>query len=263
MALSKLLDPDDTTYFRENTIGPGAPLFFLHIPKTAGSSFGREMRSRLKPNANLVFNYKNDSRPMHLQLPYVVDRFLARPNRSRVRFASGHIQFVHACRIKVVEPATRLVTFLRRPIDRMISDYRYQSTDAHPLKAKFVAEYPTFGDFIVADGPENKMHKFLCAYRGEPVDDVISRLTQKFTFVGTVEHYEIAFQIITALIGKVELPSIVANKTNNTEAPSVDPTPQQLKIFNDKNALDIQLYEHFSELLKSNKKLLENKLQQR
>ena len=55
----------------------------------------------------------------------------------------------------------KLITMLRDPAVRMISDYRYQTTPAHPVHREFVERFPTFEDYLATEWTRNRMFRFL------------------------------------------------------------------------------------------------------
>jgi hypothetical protein len=137
---------------------------FLHLPKTAGSSLAEEIGFHLPPHGKISLDYLDASLPHRLKRQRAVDGFLADlAQNGRFRSASGHITMKQALQIKRVHPPTRIVTFLRDPVRRVISDYRYQRTPAHPLHAAFARRFPTIADYVRADEGRNKMWKRLVA----------------------------------------------------------------------------------------------------
>ena len=262
MSILKLIDPTDGSYFSENHLGRDTLLYFLHIPKTAGSSFGVEMRSRLTPNYKILIDYGESKLPIAVQRHMLFANFLAMKNRQRLRFVSGHIPFQNACTVALAAPNVRFVTFLRDPMARIISDYRYQLSDAHPLHAKFAASYPNFGSYIEHRGANEKMYHFLCLYRGESVEDVISRMERTFMLVGTLEHYELCFEIVTALIGKMQKPSVETNKGDSKKTLPVAPSNKEIQRVREKNPNDYRIYQHFQNMLSANETIINGKLKQ-
>lgn len=103
---------------------PETTLLFLHIPKAAGTTLSRiaarhfpaSTQYRLGANAQLGLQRFND-------LPEKI--------RSRYRYLAGH--FPYGAHEKVPGPSAYL-TFLRDPVDRVISFYHFIRADpAHPL----------------------------------------------------------------------------------------------------------------------------------
>jgi hypothetical protein len=91
------------------------PVFFLHIPKTAGTSVRAILQNRFA-QSECLFNVQ-------------MARFHAEdPNRYRL--VSGHVGIEYADRF---DRPPIVITFLRDPIERAVSAYYFQRTrdDAH------------------------------------------------------------------------------------------------------------------------------------
>lgn len=257
LSFLKLLDPQDSTYFEDNKLDGKSLLFFLHIPKTAGSSFGGEMRQRLSPAFHIIFDYRNVDVPVRHQETSVFQQFLLQDLTSRFRFASGHVRFQTCASLLVLGRKVRMVTFLRDPVERMVSDFRYQRTPKHPLCDTFIREFPTFRDYAHHRGAWDKMYAFLRLSPGEPVEDVIRRMEQRFALVGTVEHYELAFRVVTALCGQQEPPTINANQS---PADIFEPSAADISEARAANAIDMEIYTHFAGLWSDAGKTVKQKL---
>src|SRR5687767_14219501 len=77
-------------YVAANRDAPGTLWYFIHIPKTAGSSFRGELAARLKPQMNVRLDRANDGVAHKDKLHQAVCAFLADPRSAACRFASGH-----------------------------------------------------------------------------------------------------------------------------------------------------------------------------
>ncbi|MCC2099479.1 MAG: sulfotransferase family 2 domain-containing protein [Hyphomicrobiales bacterium] len=257
MSFPKLFDPRDSTYFAENGLSENSLLFFLHIPKTAGSSFGSEMQQRLSPAFNIIFDYRNADIPVRYQEATVFQQFLSQDRASRFRFASGHVRFQTCASLLALERKVRMITFLRDPVARMISDFKYQRTPKHPLCDTFIRDFPTFKDYAHHRSAWDKMYVFLRLYPKEPVEDVIRRMERTFTLVGTVEHYELAFRVVTALCGQQETPTI---STNQSPAGIFEPSAADISEARAANVIDMEIYTHFAGLWSDARNIVEQKL---
>jgi hypothetical protein len=89
---------------------PESPLCFVHIPKTAGTAIDHAFKSLFR--ADEVFHGKT----VYDYQPY------SREELADYRFFSGHIQRDY---FEKLPENTRYFTFLRNPVKRTISHYRY------------------------------------------------------------------------------------------------------------------------------------------
>lgn len=121
---------------------------FIHIPKTAGSSFRHTIEANI-PERERVAIYR--ARPRTLD-ECVLD---VREKLKRANIVYGHFEArIH----ELVERECRYFTILREPVDRVLSLYKYIKYDfpAHPLHAQFnagvtLADWLTFKPAIASN----------------------------------------------------------------------------------------------------------------
>lgn len=96
-------------------------LAFVHTPKTGGTSITRVLRERYKL--------------LELNTPDQIKAFLAMSDgaRNESDIAVGHMPFgIHR-----YLPKVKLATFVRNPVDRVISDYFYvHGAESHPMHSR-------------------------------------------------------------------------------------------------------------------------------
>jgi hypothetical protein len=233
-------------YFREAAIGDGLCVF-VHVPKTAGTSLRGEIAKLLQPDINIAVDYTDTARSFHERMDEAVDAFIAEAGSTPVRFGSGHILGRHAVSIRARFPKARLVTFLRDPVHRVISDYRYQRSPRHPVHAEFVAQVPSLDAYLELRPERNKIAQhlvppdiLLAADAAECVDYVM----RTYAFVGVQEMYPISFRTLTTLLGAPSWPKLRENVNNENEAErQVDPAMAER--IRAANPLDVAIYDAF------------------
>ena len=118
-----------------------ANIVFFHIPKTAGSSFNMMLRENFK-EAYLGFSAPNGSHAQGLK------NFLALPldQQNKFRCISGHMPIPF---LKSVPWPFELITFMRHPVDRVMSLYHfYMNVDKHPSRKNFRASQISLLEFV-------------------------------------------------------------------------------------------------------------------
>jgi hypothetical protein len=229
---------------------PEAFCLFLHIPKTAGSSLGHEIAAVLKPYRNISLDYLDESASHGVKRQRAVEAFIAELKRDGgLRSASGHITMRQALQIKRAHPRTRIVSFLRDPVRRVISDYRYQRTPAHPLHEAFIRQYPTVEDYVQAERSRNKMIGRLAVRPTGDVSAAIELIERTVSFVGVVELYAMSVDILFRLFDANVLPQAYLRPTQDTPDNRVEVTPDLTALIRDLNGSDAALYDHFRGLL--------------
>lgn len=225
--------------------------YFMHIPKTAGSSFSEAMQTSLSPYRNIQIDYSDDSLSHNEKISISVDNFLRDYKEDRFCSASGHTPFDLVEKIKSEIPETSVVTFLREPISRVVSDYRYQRTPQHPPYQDFIARFPTIDDYINSVESQNKVSRFV-AGRGAKfeLDKLIDRIDREFSFVGTLEMYPLSYNLIFNIFGiPGQFPKIHARKTPDTEDTKVVIDGKIKEKILETNEFDVGIYSHVSKRL--------------
>jgi hypothetical protein len=238
------------TYFDE--AHEGKPLwFFVHVPKTAGSSLNGEMVPILFPNHHIYIDYSKLD-PSEVDQSYEalfdksVDKFIALAQAKSYRYCTGHINATQLERIVDQVPNVRPITLLRDPVSRFISDFRYQRSPMHPGWENFNAAYPRIEDYLRLEGDWNKTATSLLPTElrlDGKVQDCVDWLVATYKFIGIQELYGLSLHAMT-WFGGVPKRSKVRKRIN-------DPTPENEVMLNydlqqeirDKNSLDIALYE--------------------
>lgn len=243
MKFSDLRHGTLSSFVSKSTRGTGF-WFFLHVPKTAGSSFSTELATALPKYRNIHVDYSRTDISHTENLKEALHGFLALPDLSDYRSASGHVPFEMALEIKEKIPGTQLITILRSPEHRVISDYRYQRTEMHPPHEQFKRDFPTLESYVESEVSQNKMARFVGG-RGAGVAEIISRVDNDFAFAGLLEMYPMSFSVLFELMGfPGRTPREHKRKTPETRDTSVEVTPSILARIRELNRLDVALFDH-------------------
>jgi hypothetical protein len=245
MLMELLLTGQVEEYLDQAALGD-RPCVFVHIPKTAGTSLRTEIAALLQPDVNIVVDYEDTSRSFHERMDGAVDVFLANNAAEPVRFASGHILARHVQRIRQQIPSASFVTFLRDPVARVISDYRYQRSPRHPVYADFVASVPSLEAYLELRSEQNKMAQHLIPpgilLGGDP-QECVDSMMRGYDFIGVQEMYPISFRTLMSLVGHPSWPKLQENvNRDNDEERNV--SPDMANRIREVNAIDCALYDH-------------------
>lgn len=245
MPIGTLFDHGVGAYLAEEGDRPDDLWLFLHIPKTAGSSFGAEIASVLSPSCNIQVDYLTGEKPFLAKLDDAVDGFIGDLERQRFRFATGHIRARHVQRIRQAHRHTKVITMLRDPVKRIISDYGYQRTPMHPLHAQFRDRFPTLESYADDAISRNSMFEHLALDPDEAPAAVVERIEKTFAFAGTLETYPMSFRLMFQLLGAPRTPTMHERKAQPSTESAAAPDPRLIAKIRDANSRDIFIFEHF------------------
>lgn len=182
------------------------PIVFTHIPKTAGTSFSKYVIQHLASTSQVAPPFAlvhPDEKPLGTLVP---DPF----GSKEFRFIHGHLMYSH-----VPEHFDcHLVTFLRHPVARVVSQYQSWHNPANimePWKSRLsdsmrealeFSHRATLQEFVMSDNKiiqgniTNVQSLFLASAHGN--ERVLSTATNnalsKYCFIGVVEHFDKAIQ---------------------------------------------------------------------
>jgi hypothetical protein len=218
-------------------------IVFLHIQKTAGTSLVEFFRRALGEQGLSHGDF----------VKYEPQQLAA------FRFISGHFGYLH-CR--AIPGRNFTFTFLREPVDRVISLYHFlQTRDPAEFPIYALAQRMTFAEFVQSTHPlvtqhiENMQvwqlaHHWFMAERkqwrgtmGELADEALAHL-ETLSFFGFQENFEADVRSLVRRLGLTP-PSEALPNSNRTESrPQVtDLSPEVLQTIRDRTDLDRQLYE--------------------
>jgi hypothetical protein len=222
---------------------------FVHIPKTAGSSFASELTDLRRPYRNIHVDYEDKSTPHDLKLERAVGQFIQDNHTTQFRACSGHITMRHVQKIREAVPRSRVISILRNPVERVISDFRYARTPAHPPYKEFIKQFPTIESYVDSPASQNKMFKFLAPDPEIRMAELFEFIDETVSFIGLTEMYPMSFNIVMQLFGLNRLPTSHKRKTEPTKYNQVVRTPELLNRIKDANARDFAMFRFVKERL--------------
>jgi hypothetical protein len=208
-----------------STAGPRPVIVFLHIPKTAGTTF----RLILESNFGISACHTNQTKRAPFRQS---DLDFARKFFPRLRALAGHT-LVDPLRLSL--PGAFYMTFLREPIQRVVSHYQDTAVRGGSMA--------TFEESLQKrDRFENLAVKRLAGGRDL---DKAKRALEQFHFVGFTEKFDLSLRVFDRLSPyRLDLRykrRIVAR--DNTIKQQLLSDPRMVDMAREFNQLDLALYE--------------------
>jgi hypothetical protein len=223
------------------------PIIFLHVAKTAGSSFREELAERFQPSENVFVDFSKIELPMDGEkyasilngnLQELNDRRMA-----RCRMVSGHFTYSQIVAKQNLAQG-RLVTFIRHPISRLVSFYKYHCSSAHPDNAAFEKNYPTFRHFVQDPDNTNGICRQLTPGIVSNGTDAAEWIKRNYYWVGIQENYVASVKLLFAMSGMRFSPrhSIRVSDSSYTDVDADD-----IRLAEQLNTVDLEMYNSLAE----------------
>jgi hypothetical protein len=231
-----------------------SPWGFVHIPKTAGTSLAAALASAYGPYYNIApLKYSDDAVEHRTHMWAAVRDFIfnqeIRPNDLKYKLFSGHLHRHYVDVIREKLPDTRLFTYLRDPVDRVVSDYRYCLTPTHPLNEATRNEFKSIIEFASSRKHCNAMTKYLVGRGDFPDDEIIDFVSTRFDFIGTSEKFDDSNKILSAILDIPPIKMRNLNVTQSTSENKVELSDEVRRAIRELNHQDALLYEYVSRVL--------------
>lgn len=217
-------------------------LVSIHIPKTAGTSF----RNTLKEvyGEQKVQRLDIGDKKFHLeQVPFQLDKL-----PKEIEVVHGHMVY-HLLEEKFnISNKIPVITWLRDPVDRVISNYKYLSKrlaeelDEEGKGLNILSKMQrTLMEYAHDERNRNRMSKFLSGIQPE-----------ELFFIGLTKHYSEDLKYLSQLLNWKKYEEHRYNVTGRSTA---DATAEERKTIEKLNALDVDLYQKAIELRKQRKSI--------
>lgn len=214
------------------------PLFFIHIPKTAGSSFRKAAEAYFGTEKSF-YDYAPQSVETHpkvIEFAYEKkDLFSAGDYITKhAHFFSGHVHYVKYA--PFFHP-NNIITFVRSPEQQVRSHYEHFIRDQ-----RYEGSFETF----IADKRYANVQSRILGGLG----------VQGYGFVGLTEDYETSINLINQLYN-TDFKSLDLNKNKAKKQPSYVLTEQELDLIHQHNKDDFALYDQACSRFQRQKKAIE------
>ena len=220
-------------------------LIFLHIPKAGGSTISKILEQQYSRAETLTLD---DRERQIAQL-----KALPAAQRGQYRLIQGHLFFgLH----RFIPRASTYITFLRRPVERVLSFYHYaRSTPDHYLYPLVTTERLDLKTLLAREVTlelRNEQTRLLAGDEWEDPQRVVTRaalelakanLRTHFRVVGLLEEFDASLLLLRRAF-EWDLPFYVKDNVTKKKPDDTSLDAETRRLVEDANCLDLELYEY-------------------
>ncbi len=211
---------------------------FCHIPKTAGTTLNYILQSNFGPDLlSIIPRSKTDYNYNELKLDLKLYK--------KIKCISGH-GLKPYIDYKEYSDDLKWFTFIRKPINRYVSQYIHQYTGTNELYNLPIE------DWAAKFNRSNWLVKWLAGE--ENFEKAIQIIDDKFIFVGLVEDFDNSLKQMKSIFeSKIDIsynkPRMVVRDNELKNQLLVERYKELLPLYNEQNELDIKLYNYIRDVV--------------
>jgi hypothetical protein len=189
-------------------------MLFVHLPKTAGMSVGQSLQAAFDKFHGVNW------RKIHQSFKVMTQRACYfRSHTVGRQVIMGHFGYNEITTWLQADLPVKAATIVRDPVARLISNFNYNSSDAHPAKAEFIKKYPTLESYAIDQPPDFQLYTLVGPTFS--FEQALEKLIRNYTFLGVTEALAASLAHFSTSHG---LPSLKEHRINTA---AVDGKPQK------------------------------------
>ena len=216
--------------------GKDSTTIYLHLPKAAGNTSLFFLKKKLTNYFDVQWDNLDNSWKDLLEVH----------NINSYQLVSGHMTYKHLKAIPSSIEAIKTVTFIRNPVDRLISEYRYKCTPVHPERNLFLESFPTFESFALEYVSPNIIAETLVG-GAKSLQDFIDKAKDTYQFIGISEMFNTSMYMLCTLLGIDYFPIPKRNVTLATDTNAFEISQKTYQKIIQRNIIDMQFYDWISQ----------------
>lgn len=232
----------------------GSCLIFLHIPKTAGSTFHMILNARYKKKAiRNVFG----SRYSEPEIKAFIEESAG--DKQAIKLLKGHMPFgLHT----YLPQRAKYISILRDPVERVISQYYYIKKNVNnPLHEQVEQGGMSLTEFVesgISIGMNNGQCRFINGdideYGFNDCDDVLlqkvkQHLVEHFIWIGLTERFDESVLLLSKILNWPSPPYYIRENVSKIRKTTNEISDASIDTIKHYNRLDIALYEYANQWL--------------
>lgn len=230
-------------------MGEGNPLLlYMHIPKTAGSTFSQILSKQ----------YQSGVRPCYFEESLEILNEFKKDDADTIKCVYGHFLFglhTHISRSAIY------ITLLRDPVERVISLFYFWRSYNNSQQEKLNSM--SLKDFICSDDFIENANNQTCYLAGGTYDLQLAKenMLNHFTMVGLTERFDESLFLFQKALGWQPIDHYVSHNMTPNRPRKDQISSDVINLILCKNQLDFQLYEFAKELFEERIRSLDSKTQ--
>jgi hypothetical protein len=245
-----------------HTLRKGDQIFFLHIPKTAGTSLMDILQMQVDPDD--FYSFPDGIENLQPEKMYVAQK---------ARIIRGHRMYDFQ---KYFTRRPYVITMLRNPYDRIISNYAHLSRINPPRLVKIARmtnperdDSPvSLEEYVSAPSMQNRLIQFLIGYNGalkKPFNDHLALAKvhlENLAFFGLKERFDDSIKLLAYTFGwtpiKIEAKLNIAPSDSKPKI-----SPEAKALMEQFNEPDMEFYQYACELFDHRFQMMEAELKEK
>lgn len=156
-------------------------MLFIHVPKTAGVSVGKSLREAFDQFHGVEWdNIPQSFRKITREALYIQTR-----GRKR-QVIIGHFGWSQVQMWRNNEIPLKCGTIFRDPVARIVSNYNYNCSSAHPGREKFREKFPTLDAYAWQIPLDVQLTQAIGLI--DSFETALTKFVRHYTFLGVTEH---------------------------------------------------------------------------
>jgi hypothetical protein len=213
---------------------PNDVVLFVHLPKTAGMSVGKSLRDAFDVFYGVAWEEVNKSfRQMTQRACYLRSHTPCR------QVLMGHYGWNEVSMWADAGMPVKCATITRDPVARILSNYNYNTSDAHPNRDKFMDRHPTLDSFARSQPNDFQLTRMVGLFYS--FEQALEKLIANYSFLGITESLPTSLDHFSRSHGLPDLKEHHVNVARRiSERPEHDPAV--IKLIRSKSHNDLRLH---------------------
>jgi hypothetical protein len=241
MSTERLFEGKDILAFLQSQVKPADqdPWLFVVIPETTDHWQVERFADILQPVMAIRAEEDDNQRDYDTRMAAAVERFARSDAMRRVRMLTGHFKVFQINEVQELSNA-RLLTILRDPLDRLLSDFSQQNANR-----RGGLRTDAFVEFAKSPANQNVYMQFLCPKSMWKPKDCVTYIQDRFSFIGIAEDQPMTMKMFYATQG-VRYNAVRQDQESGPRRMTRgDLTPDLIKSVSTLNAVDYDIFRYF------------------